>query len=64
MPGSAPRVAAYENESVVDLAMSILSGRRGCTPDEAFALLCDAAASHDMEASDLALCVVADHELR
>jgi AmiR/NasT family two-component response regulator len=61
--GSAPR-AAPENESVVDLALSILSARRGCSRDEAFALLSDAALGHDMDVTDLARCLVADQELR
>jgi len=49
---------------VVDLAMSILSARRGCPPDEAFTLLIDAAAGYEMNVSDLARCLVADQELR
>jgi AmiR/NasT family two-component response regulator len=61
--GSAPR-AVPANESVVDLAMSILSARRGCPPDEAFTLLIDAAAGYDMDVSDLAGCLVAEQELR
>ena len=56
--------AAPEQEAVADLATGILVARRGCTADEAFALLSDAAQGHGMDVSDLAECLVADQELR
>ena len=63
MAGSAPR-AAPESESAVDIATGILLASRTCTPDEAFALLSDAAVGYDMNVSDLARCPIADQELR
>jgi hypothetical protein len=62
MAGS--RVEAAEKWSLLDFAIETIKGRRGCTPDEAFGLLSDAAIGHDMSVSDLALCIVADQELR
>lgn len=63
MTGSKPR-AAPDQVSVVNIAMGILMARRGCAPDEAFALLSDAAQGHDLDVIDLARCLVADQELR
>jgi AmiR/NasT family two-component response regulator len=62
MAGS--RFHQVESGSLLDFATEIVMGRRGCTSDEALVLLRHAAQAHDMSVSDLALCVVADHELR
>ena len=61
MAGS--QLELVENGLLLDLATEFIMGRRGCTPDEAFALLRDAANAHDVSVSDLALCIVADQEL-
>jgi AmiR/NasT family two-component response regulator len=61
--GSVSRAAAA-NEAVIEVATGILMARRGCTSDEAYALLCDAAQGHDLHVVDLAECLVADQELR
>jgi AmiR/NasT family two-component response regulator len=53
-----------QNESVIDLAMGILMARHGCTHGEADALLRDAARGQNLDVSDLAMCLVADQELR
>ena len=57
-------VETTANQAVIDIATGILMDRRGCTADEADALLSDAAQEHDMNVSDLARCLVADQELR
>ena len=49
---------------VIEIAKGIVMARRGCTPDEAFALLSDAAQGYAMNVSELARCLVADQELR
>ena len=59
VPSAAPAI-----EPAIEVAMGILMARRGCTTDEAFALLSDAARGHDMGVSDLAACLAADQELR
>jgi hypothetical protein len=50
--------------SVIDVAEDIVMAWCGCGPDEAFGLLTDAARANDISVSDLAMCVVADRDLR
>ena len=48
---------------MIEFATSILMARRGCTPDEAFALLIDAAQANELTVDELAECLVADHDI-
>jgi len=54
---------AAENEPLVDFAVDVIAGRRGCMPHEALLLLSDAAEEHDMSIIDMARCIVADREI-
>jgi hypothetical protein len=49
---------------VIDKAQGILMTRRGCTPQEAFTLLSDAAQENELTVDELAECIVADVDLR
>jgi hypothetical protein len=49
---------------LIDAALNIIVGRRACTRDTASRVLRDAAEGHGMTVSEMALCVVADRELR
>ncbi len=54
---------------VIDKVQGILMARRGCTPDEAFSLLSDAAQQNELTADELtadelAECIVAELHLR
>ena len=54
----------WEGAALIEVAKGIVMARRGCAPDEAFALLRDAARANDMSVSDLAERVVANRDLR
>jgi hypothetical protein len=49
---------------VIDKAQGILMARRGCTPQEAFTLLSNAAQENELTVDELAECIVAELDLR
>ena len=49
---------------LVESATRILMARRGCTAEEASALLTDAAREHNMSVSAMAQCLIADQDNR